>query len=192
MTIKELSEKFKANPVTPVTMFKYCIESFFTCYILDGCNPVGQVKEYAIKIEFQEHGLPHACCMLWVDGAPHIDVNSDDDVCAFVDMFVLGVIPDKTPTNNHISDLVKQYETLPHFSYCRHNHSCHFGFLKVPSPQTVICCKPDDVNDSDSMLKGTSEILTKVHDCIDSSANTLPMGDVLNALSIMEDTYISA
>ena len=130
--------------------------------------------------------------MLWVSGAPHIDVDSDDDVCAFVDKFMSGVIPDETPTNKHISDLVKQYETHSHSSYCRHNHSCCFGFLKAPSPQTVICCEPDDVDDRDSMVKGASEILTKFHDCIDSSPNTLPLVNVLNALSIMEDTYISA
>ena len=102
------------------------------------------------------------------------------------------VIPDETPTNKHISDLVKQYETHSHSSYCRHNHSCCFGFPKAPSPRTVICCKPDDVYDRDSMLKGASEILTKVHDCIDNSPNTLPLVNVLNALGITEDTYISA
>ena len=80
MTIKECSEKLKANPVTSVTMFKYHFESFFTYYILNGCNPLGQVKEYAIKTEFQECGLLHAHCLLSVDGAPHIDVDSDDDV----------------------------------------------------------------------------------------------------------------
>ena len=42
------------------------------------------------------------------------------------------------------------------------------------------------------MLKCASEILTKVHDCIDSSPNTLLLINVLNALGITEDTYISA
>ena len=166
------------------------LKAFFTHYILDGCNPLGQVKEYAIKIEFQEYGSLHAHCLLWVDGAPHIEVDSDDDVCGLVDKFVSGVIPDGTPINKHISDPVKQYETHLHSSYCRHNHSCHFGFPKAPSPQTVICHEPDDVDDRDSMLKGASEILTKVHDFIDSSLNTLPLVNVLNALGIMEDTYI--
>ena len=64
MTIKECLDKLKANPITSVTMFKYHVESFFTHYILDGCNPVGQVKEYATKIEFQEHGSLHAHCLL--------------------------------------------------------------------------------------------------------------------------------
>ena len=68
MAIKEYSEKLKVYPVTSVTMFKYHVESFFMHYILDRCNPVGQVKEYAIKIEFQECGSLHAHCLIWVDG----------------------------------------------------------------------------------------------------------------------------
>ena len=101
-------------------------------YILDRCNLAVQVKEYAIKIEFQERGSPHTHCLLWVDDAPRIDVDSNDDVCAFVDKFLSGFIPDETPTNKHISGLVKQYETHSHSSYCRHNHSCCFGFPKSP------------------------------------------------------------
>ena len=143
-----------------------------------------------IKSEFQECGSLHAHCLIWVDVAPCIDVDSDDDVCAFVDKFMSGVIPDETPANKCISDLVKQYETHSHSSYCRCDHSCHFGFPKAPSPWTVICHEPDDVDDRDSMLKGASEILTKVHDCIDSSPNTLPLVSVMNALGIMEDAYI--
>ena len=84
MSIKECSDTLKANPVTSVTMFQYQVESFFTHYILDETDPVSKVKEYAIKIEFQEHGSPHAYCLLWVDGAPHINVD-DDEVCLFID-----------------------------------------------------------------------------------------------------------
>ena len=70
MSIKAWSEKLKANLVTSVQMFQYCVESFFTHYIFDDSNPVDKVKEYAIKIEFQEHGSPHAHCLLWVGGTP--------------------------------------------------------------------------------------------------------------------------
>ena len=108
MSIKERSEKLKTNPVTSVRMFQYRVESFFTHYILDNSNPVGKVKEYAIKIEFQERGSPHAHCLLWVDGAPHIDVDTDEDVCSFIDMYVSGIIPNNSNENKHISKMVKK------------------------------------------------------------------------------------
>ena len=78
MPIKECVEHLKANAVTSVGIFQYRVECFFSCYILDSTNHVGKVKEYAIKIEFQKCGSPHAHCLLWVDGAIHIDVDSNE------------------------------------------------------------------------------------------------------------------
>ena len=73
MPIKERADKLKANPIIAVQNFQHRVESFFSKYILSCANLVGKVKEYAIKIEFQERGSPHAHCLLWVDGAPMID-----------------------------------------------------------------------------------------------------------------------
>ena len=50
---------------------------------------------------------PHAHCLLWVDGAPHIDVDTDEDVCSFIDMYVSGIIPNNSNENKHISKMVK-------------------------------------------------------------------------------------
>ena len=165
MSIKERSEKLKTNPVTSVRMFQYWVESFFTHYILDNGNPVGKVKEYAIKIEFQECGSPHAHCLLWVDGAPHIDVDTDEDVCSFIDMYVSGIIPNNSNENKHISKMVKKYETHSHSSYCRCNRSCQFGFPKPPSPHTLICREPENNDQRDDILKNlvkSSQKFTKL------------------------------
>ena len=139
MSIKEWSDTLKANPVTVVMMFQYRIESFFTHYILDETEPVGKVKEYAIKIEFQECGSPHAHCLLWVDGAPCIDVDTDEEVCSFIDRDVSGRIPHGSHDTKHIAKMVRQYVTHSHSAYCHWGHSCHFGFPKAPSPKTIIC-----------------------------------------------------
>ena len=147
MSIKECSETLKANPVTSVTMFQYRVESFFTHYTLDKSNPVGKVKEYAIKIEFQECGSPHAHCLMWVDSAPRIDGDTDEDVCSFIDMHVSGVIPNDSIETKHIAKLVKQYQTHSHSSCCRCNHSCCFGFPRAPSPCTVICMESENIDE---------------------------------------------
>ena len=145
MNIKEHSEQLKTNPVTYVTMFQYRVESFFRHYILHSSNLVGNVNEYEFKIQFQDHGSPHAHSLLWEDGAPYIDADSDDEVCSFIDTYVSGCIPDDSLDNRNISGLVCQCETHLHSSYCHHNHSCHFSFSKAPSPCTVIC---QEINDN--------------------------------------------
>ena len=88
MPIKERSEKLKSNPIQAVGLFQYSIESFFTHYITGSSNPVRRVIEYAIKIEFQKHGSPHAHCLLWVEDAPKIDVDDDNVICNFTDKYI--------------------------------------------------------------------------------------------------------
>ena len=59
-------------------MFQYRVESFFTHYILEDKKQLGHVKEYAIKIEFQECSSPHAHCLLWANGAQVENENQND------------------------------------------------------------------------------------------------------------------
>ena len=178
--------------MTSVWMFQYHVESFFTHYILDDSNPVGKVKEYAIKIEFQEHGSPHAHCLLWVDGAPHIDVDNDDEVCSFINTYVSGMIPDNSDENKHTAKMVKKYETHVHSNYCRWNRSCHFGFPKPPSPCTIICREPEDNDHRENTLKNACDILSKVYEIIEGSSETLNLDDVLQAAGITEQEYLRA
>ena len=153
MPIKECAEHLKANAVTSVGIFQYRVECFVSCYILDSTNPVGKVKEYAIKIDFQECGSPHAHCLLWVDGAPCIDVDSNENVCSFIDRYVSGMIPCGSDDTKHISKIVKQYKTHSHSSYCRQSHSCQFGFPKAPCLTTLICTEPKNDEKRDEIFE---------------------------------------
>ena len=48
--------------------FQYRVEVFFKEIVVDG--PLGKTKYYAIGVEFQVRGSPHAHCFLWVANAP--------------------------------------------------------------------------------------------------------------------------
>ena len=115
------SNYLRSNPITACRMFQSRVESFFSEYILSSDNPLGEVHDYVIKIEFQERGAPHAHCLLWVKNAPQIDVDSDEDVCSFVDKYISGRIPSPTddPDNDDVCELVKRLETHSHSAYCR-------------------------------------------------------------------------
>ena len=119
MSIKEHSEKLKSNPIQAVGLFQYRVESFFTHYITGSSNPVRRVMEYAIKIEFQECGSPHAHCLLWVEDVRKIDVDDDYVICNFIDKYVSGMVPYDSEGTRHIRELVTKFETHSHSSYCR-------------------------------------------------------------------------
>ena len=50
---------------------------------------------------------------------PHIDVDSDDDVCTFIDHIINGKIPFNTDDSQDVSDLAIKVQTHAHSAYCR-------------------------------------------------------------------------
>ena len=43
-------------------------------------QPLGDIVDYAIRVEFQARGSPHAHCVLWVKDAPKYGVDTDEDI----------------------------------------------------------------------------------------------------------------
>ena len=56
-------------------------------------KPLGEIVDYAIRIEFQARGSPHAHCVIWVKDAPEFGVDNNDDVCDFIDQYVSCKVP---------------------------------------------------------------------------------------------------
>ena len=55
---------------------------------MSNANPLGEIVDYVIRIEFQARGSPHAHTLLWVKNAPQINVQTDDEVCEFVKKYI--------------------------------------------------------------------------------------------------------
>ena len=49
---------------------------------------LGEIVDYGIRIELQARGSPHAHCVLWVKDAPQFEVDHNDVVCDFIDIYV--------------------------------------------------------------------------------------------------------
>ena len=73
--------------------FQYRLSTFFKDVLKSKANPLGEIVDYAIRIEFQSRGSPHAHCVLWVKDAPLYGVDSNSDICAFIDQYVTCAIP---------------------------------------------------------------------------------------------------
>ena len=72
----------------------------FSHYRLHSDKPLENVTDHVVMIGFQQRGSFHAHCLLWVKDAPHINVQSDVDVCKCIDLFVSGMIPEDTAEKN--------------------------------------------------------------------------------------------
>ena len=74
--VKELSFEercnwLRRNPVAAARHFNYRLKTFFTDFLKSDAHPMGELQDYAIRIEFQR-GSPHAHCVLWIKNAPKI------------------------------------------------------------------------------------------------------------------------
>ena len=135
LSFDEKSNWLRRNPVTAARHFQYRLNSFFQDVLKSKAKPLGEIVDYAIRVEFQSRGSPHAHCVLWVKDAPKYGVDSDEDVCAFIDRYVSCAIP---ADDCKLKELVLMLQRHRHSSYCKRNKRCRFNFPHPPSPSTVI------------------------------------------------------
>jgi len=71
------------NPVTAARMFEHRLSVFKRDFLFSKAAPIGEITDFVFKIEFQ--GSPHAHAIIYVKDTPKLDVQSDEEVCNFVD-----------------------------------------------------------------------------------------------------------
>jgi hypothetical protein len=143
------------------------LDQFFKEFIAGKANPIGELQDYMIRIEFQARGSPHAHTILWIKEAPKLDVNTDEEVISFIDKYQTCVIPDEE--NTDLRNLVLSMQKLVHSSTCRKRGSCRFRFPHPPSGKTLIA-KPPDESDRTilrNVLKTNQEVLPKVRELME-------------------------
>lgn len=154
LSFEDKSNWLRSNPVTAARHFHYRLNVFFQEFLKSSAKPLGEIVDYAIRIEFQARGSPHAHCVLWAKDAPQFQVDHDDVVCDFIDKYVSCAIP---KNENKLKELVLMLQQHKHSSYCKRHNSCRFGFPKPPSSRTLIT--RDDIEAD----VHTQQVLMKVH-----------------------------
>ena len=128
------------NPVMCARMYDHRVKALFTDLILSKAAPVGRVIDFFYRTEFQQRGSPHIHCLFWVEGAPKLDEDSDQDVCNFIDKYVTCTMPDKDE-DPELFDIVSsvQVHNRNHSKSCRkYNTTCRFNFPRPPVEKTFV------------------------------------------------------
>ena len=162
-----------SNPVLLARHFQYRVEVFFKEIIVDG--PLGKVKHYAIRVEFQVRGSPHIHSLIWVIGAPILSENNKEEYITFVDSIVKCNLPDKMD-KPELYNLVRTYQTHSHSKSCRKykNMNCRYSFGRFFTDKTIIADPlPQDLPEKEKMalLEKRKIILDKVKRYIDTMLN---------------------
>ena len=184
LSFEEKSNWLKRNPVTAARHFHYRLNVFFQDFLKSSAQPLGEIADYAIRIEFQARGSPHAHCVIWVKDAPKFLVDDNDEVCAFIDQYVSCKLP---PEDGKLKELVLLLQNHKHSSYCKRNKTCRFSFPKPPCNKTLIT-KVDFERDRDQDLA----VLSKVQKLIADGSTELSLSELLDKAGVTEQEYIDA
>ena len=156
---------------------------FFQDFLKSTAKPLSEIADYAIRIEFQARGSPHAHCVIWVKDAPVFGETSNDVVCDFIDQYISCEVP----ADGKLNDLVLLLQNHKHSSYCRRNKACRFSFPKPPSPKTLITKDNPEREITDELA-----VLAKVQKLIGDGNTELSLTELLEKADVTEQEYIDA
>ena len=131
----------RSNPVTPARMFQYRLDAFVITFLKSSAQPIGEVIEYVICIEFQARGSPHAHTLIWIKDAPKLGYADEADVKAFIDKYISCSLSDN---DQELRDLVEGLQIHRHSPTCRRKGSCRFNYPKPSSPHRIISDEPQE------------------------------------------------
>ena len=99
-------------------------------FLLCENGPLGNVTHYCVRCEYQSRGLQHFHLQLWIQNAPIIGENTDEEVSAFIAKYATCRIPDSTlcPT---LHKRVQKFQQHRCNDYCLRSKKIKIGFRKV-------------------------------------------------------------
>ncbi|CAJ1076475.1 uncharacterized protein LOC117832690 isoform X1 [Xyrichtys novacula] len=182
----------RSNPVTTMRMFDKRVEALYRDLIMSPAQPLGKVFDFFWRLEFQHRGSPHIHGLLWVEGAPVFERDSDKTVCDFVSKHISAQLPDP----NKQPELYKkvkevQIHSKNHSKTCFKSASsgCRFGFPKPPSRQTMIT-RPVGDDEESERLKRAKEKLAPLNQLLnETQTESMSFQQLLSVCDLTADEY---
>ncbi|CAF1017803.1 unnamed protein product [Brachionus calyciflorus] len=135
MTINQLCS---IDPVGFSMFFEKRWRTFFNKVVLYSNGPLGEVTNYFWRTEYQSRGALYIHMKVWIKNAPVYGKNSIEEIQKFIEKHISCEMP---PSDSHIYDLVKKFQTHKCSSSCRRIlrknriiiNKCRYGFPKYKS-----------------------------------------------------------
>ena len=132
LTWQEKTKLVQKDPVTCSRYFDHRVQEFLNIILKSNCEPIGKLRDFFYRVEFQQRGSPHIHMLVWIDNAPSLEKNSEEEIVQFVDKYLTCSVNDTETA--HLVEL----QTHKHSRTCRKKGKaiCRFGFPLPPLPQT--------------------------------------------------------
>ena len=112
MTWQEKTKLVQKDQVTCSRYFDHRVQEFLNTILKSDCEPIGKVKDYFYRVEFQQRGSPHIHMLVWIENAPTLDKNSEEEIVEFVDQYLTCSADNKETANTQtFKNLQKEGKT---------------------------------------------------------------------------------
>ncbi len=115
MSWQERCKWINQIPVTCARIFAHHVSSFNTMFMKSKAAPMGRVRHFVIRTEFQARGSPHVHTMFWIKDAPKLGCASDEEVIAYIDEFISCAMP---ADDIELMNLVQDLQVHSHSAAC--------------------------------------------------------------------------
>ena len=134
MTWQEKTKLVQKDPVTCSRYFEHRVQEFLNTLLKSDCDPIGKIKNYFYRVEFQQRGSPHIHMLVWIENAPILEKNSEVEIVQFVDQYLTCSADNKETAN------LVNLQTHKHSRTCRKKGKpiCNLDFHCLHSQEQ--CC----------------------------------------------------
>ena len=110
MTWQEKTKLVQKDPVTCSRYFDHRVQEFLNTILKSDCEPIGKVKDYFYRVEFQQRGSPYINMLVWIENAPTLERNSEEEIVQFVDQYLTCSADNKENANLVNLQTFKNYQ----------------------------------------------------------------------------------
>ena len=134
LTWQEKTKLVQRGPVTCSRYFDHRVQEFLNAILKSNCEPIGKLRDFFYRVEFQQRCSPHIHMLVWIENAPTLEKSSEEEIVKFVDKYLTCSVNDAETAH-----LVK-LQTHKHSRTCRKKGKarCRFGFPLPPLPRTML------------------------------------------------------
>ena len=142
---EEKCRLIQSDPVTCARHFDYQFNMFLKQFLLSEIAPVGKIKDWFYRVEYQQRGSPHVHMLIWLEDAPVFGV--DEDVSSFIDTIITCRKPDD---DTSLLSLVNgQMPRHSHTCQKKLKSVCRFNYPQQPMRSTQMLHPLETVSEGD-------------------------------------------
>jgi hypothetical protein len=187
----ELDNLTWGDPVTCARHFDYQFNTFLKDFLRSELAPLGKIKDWFYRVEYQQRDSPHIHMLILLENAPVFGVDKDEDIIAFFDQIITCGKPEN---DSNLLELVNR-QTHRHSHTCRKKSKtiCRFNYPQPPIRSTQILYPLYD-DTSQTLIRNRKvlwkDIKNKLNDL--KEGKDITFDQLLEELSVSEHEYILA